>query len=182
MSDGSPVHTLDVKHDQNLANPRLTSESPPPSATSITNPRGAGTKRKRGVVPSSRSVAALTPDQLEKKRKNDREVRIPPCPILDTVHLCHYTAYTTIFILVLSLPTPLSVPLLLAISSPSPDHTAEFLLNRLNAQSESVQRHILIDSMTEFAITSNPMLSKSSRMPNYRRRPSRTRMPNSKEK
>lgn len=42
-----------------------------------TNPRNAGAKRKRlatGTVSTTRSVANLTPDQLEKKRKNDREV------------------------------------------------------------------------------------------------------------
>jgi hypothetical protein len=42
-----------------------------------TNPRNAGAKRKRvatGTISTTRSVANLTPDQLEKKRKNDREV------------------------------------------------------------------------------------------------------------
>jgi hypothetical protein len=42
----------------------------------LRNDVSAGVKRKRGVATSSaRTVANLTPEQLDKKRKNDREVR-----------------------------------------------------------------------------------------------------------
>jgi hypothetical protein len=51
-------------------------EDPAESSAALesTNPRNAGAKRKRGVGPTSRSVASLTAEQLEKKRKNDRDV------------------------------------------------------------------------------------------------------------
>jgi hypothetical protein len=45
------------------------------AAQDDTNPRNAGAKRKRGGT-ISRSVASLTAEQLEKKRKNDREVSL----------------------------------------------------------------------------------------------------------
>ncbi|KAF2666521.1 hypothetical protein BT63DRAFT_481035 [Microthyrium microscopicum] len=46
----------------------------PSPTVSNTNPRGAGAKKRGGTI-SSRSVASLTPEQLEKKRRNDREAQ-----------------------------------------------------------------------------------------------------------
>jgi len=71
---------------------RPDSAGPPLAANpdrSATNPRGAGTKRKRGPALSSRSVAALTPEQLEKKRKNDREVSLLQIPLPIPLHTLH---------------------------------------------------------------------------------------------
>jgi FtsZ-binding cell division protein ZapB len=44
------------------------------TAENTDNPRNAGAKRKRGGS-STRGVANLTPDQLERKRANDREAQ-----------------------------------------------------------------------------------------------------------
>lgn len=65
---------IDYDSDPSLDNSNAA--TPVASNASATNPRGAGTKRKKGhQAITSRSVASLTPEQLEKKRKNDREVR-----------------------------------------------------------------------------------------------------------
>jgi hypothetical protein len=48
--------------------------SHPDTDTTTDNPRNAGAKRKRGGS-SSRGVANLSPEQLERKRANDREAQ-----------------------------------------------------------------------------------------------------------
>ena len=52
----------------------LPSHHEPEISESTDNPRHAGAKRKRGGS-STRGVANLTPDQLERKRANDREAQ-----------------------------------------------------------------------------------------------------------
>jgi hypothetical protein len=55
------------------------SEDPAESSAALENASGneTGVKRKRAATTTaSRTVASLTPEQLEKKRKNDREVRV----------------------------------------------------------------------------------------------------------
>ena len=64
--------------EQDFANVESQPETGSPSSTNGYVSQGAGAKRKRsGPTISSRSVASLTSEQLEKKRKNDREVRYP---------------------------------------------------------------------------------------------------------
>jgi hypothetical protein len=50
------------------------------AAAARDSPHAAGVKRKRGGPAglSARSVANLSPEQLERKRRNDREVSLSP--------------------------------------------------------------------------------------------------------
>ena len=55
--------------------PRASSPSPPPPPTDTVSSVPRSNKRRRGSPSRSRGVANLTPDQLAKKRANDREAQ-----------------------------------------------------------------------------------------------------------